>query len=865
MKTNPAARAMVFLLMVLAAASPLPAAVETPTAEQIKFFESKVRPVLAEHCYGCHSEKAEKIKGGLVLDTRDGIRKGGENGPAVVPGDLNKSLLIQAIRYDDEHLAMPPKRGGKGGKLSDAVIADFEQWVRMGAPDPREGKAPVIAKKYDTDSARKWWAFQPARKPAVPQPGAAAAWAWTDIDRFVLAGYEQKKLKPVADADRHALLRRASIDLTGLPPSPELIERFTNDKDPRAFERIVDELLQSPRYGERWGRHWLDVARFAETSGRDLNLVYPEAWRYRDYVVESFDADKPFDQFIREQIAGDLLPDKSDEERARNLIATGFLAIGPKPMNESIARQFAVDQADEQIDAVSQAFLGITIACARCHDHKFDPVTQRDYTALAGIFLSTDTRFGTPGGNQARNASSLIALPASLKVPMPGRRIDPADWRRKSNALQSYIAQRNEELRTRGLAGANLQLTSSGQVRSDGNGPLKGNLTDFDLVRISTIAAQLEAEVSTYYPDGSPRPMIMAVLDKPGPGEPPRRSRGGGGPKKRSGFENVADAPFLIRGDIRKEGERIPRGLPEFLSGGAKPRIAANASGRLELANWIASPRNVLTSRVFVNRVWHWLFGRGLVASVDNFGTTGSPPTNPELLDHLALRFIDQGWSVKKLLREIMLSHVYQLSCDMDETNFAADPDNTLCWRMNQRRMDAESLRDSMLFASGALDLKRRPGSILADVGEGPVGGPRNKVIVEDQIVKANGTYRSLYLPIARNVTAETLAVFDFSDPSTVQGARQITTVPPQSLYLMNSQFVSQQSEILARRVIKGAAGFDERFRLGCLLVWSRPPNAEEAAAARAFLSRQPEPDSEMAWIGVCRALFGAAEFRYLN
>lgn len=848
--------------LILGAAIDATHAQDVTNAEGVKYFETKIRPVLADKCYGCHSEKAEKVKGGLLLDTRAGVRAGGENGPAVVPGDLEKSLLIQAIRYTDPDKAMPPER--KGGKLPDAVIADFEQWVKTGAADPREGAAKVV-KAYDTESAKKWWSFQPVKKPAVPQP-ANTGWAKSDIDRFVLAALEEKNLAPVADADRATLLRRASIDLTGLPPAAELIERFVAQDGPEAFERIIDDMLKSPRFAERWGRHWLDVARFGETSGRDLNLVYPEAWRYRDYVVESFEADKPFDQFILEQLAGDLLPDKSDEERARNLTATGFLAMGPKPMNESIARQFAVDQADEQIDATSQAFLGVTIACARCHDHKFDPVSQRDYTGLAGIFLSTETRFGTPGGNQARNASSLIEMPSTLKVPMPGRRIEPADWQRKSNAMLYYIQQRNEELKARGLASENLKLAESGKVSFDvDGGPRKGALTDFDLVRISTIAAQLEAEVSIYYPDGSPRPMVMAVLDKPGSGQPPNRIRGGGGPKKRSGFENIADAPFFVRGDIRKAGETVPRGVPEFLSGGEKLKIAVNTSGRLELARWIASPRNALTARVFVNRVWYWLTGRGIVSSVDNFGSSGSPPSNPALLDFLATRFVDEGWSVKKLIREIMLSRVYQLSSEMNETNFSADPDNTLCWRANQRRMDAESLRDSMLAASGVLDLTRRPGSVLADVGEGPVGGPRNHVIVEDQIISANGNFRALYLPIARNVTAETLAVFDFPDPAVVLGVRQVTTVPPQSLYLMNSEFVTQQAEALARRVMKSGADFEARFRLACQLVWSRAPRDDEARAAGQYMDQQPDPASESAWASVCRALFGAAEFRYLN
>lgn len=851
-------------------------ATETLTQEQTNFFESKIRPVLADNCYKCHSQKAEKVKGGLMLDTREGIRTGGENGPAVVPGDLEKSLLIQAVRYTDPDREMPPK--AKGGKLPDNVIADLEQWVKMGAPDPRDGAPAKIAKRYDTEASKKWWAYQPIQKPEVPRP-KDAAWAHGDIDRFILAELEAKGLKPVADADNYTLVRRIYFDLAGLPPTAEEVDGFVKEatQDQKAaIAKLVDQLLKSPRYGERWGRHWLDVARYSETCGRDLNLVFPEAWRYRDYVVAAFDEDKPFDQFIKEQIAGDLLPDKSDEERAKNLTATGFLAIGPKPINEAVARQFALDQADEQIDSTSQAFLGVTIACARCHDHKFDPISQRDYTAMAGIFLSTETRFGTPGGNQNRNASTLIELPSWLKVPMANRHIDPALWRKKYTAMQDYLQQRDDELSARGLMGAGLKADVKGKVmQQNGQAPRKGHLTDFELVRVTTIAAQLNAEVSTFNPDGSAKPMIMAVLDRPTtPPGPRRNGMTGGGPKRRSGFEMIADSPLFIRGDKEKPRDPVPRGLPTFLSHDYKAPIPSNTSGRLQLANWIASPENTLTSRVIVNRVWHWLFGRGIVSSPDNFGTTSNPPSHPALLDDLATKFVAEGWSIKKLIREIMLSRAYQLSSENNETDFTANPDNSLVWRMNQRRLDAESIRDAMIDASGDLDLTRRVGSLLADVGEGPVGGPRNHVITEDPILKASGNFRSLYLPIARGATVETLAVFDFADPSAVVGARETTTVPPQALYLMNNPFVHEKAAHLADRLLKSIPAsnepvdskFDERFRLGCMLVWARPPYPDETKAAREYAAKSSASGKpEDLWSSICRSLFAAAEFRYLN
>ena len=843
---------------------------QPPTAEEIEFFEKSIRPVLVESCYECHSEKAQKIKGELLLDTREGIRKGGENGPAVVPGDLEKSLLIEAIRYKNAALSMPPN--SKGGKLPDSVLADFERWVKMGAPDPRESTAKKVA-KHDTGLGKKWWSYQPVQKPAVPQP-KDATWARSDIDRFILAGLEGKGLKPAVDADAHTLLRRIYMDLTGLPPSPEAIESFTQNpgKDLQsAIATVVDRLSQSPQYGERWGRHWLDVARYAETSGRDANVVFPEAWRYRDYVVGAFDEDKPFDQFIREQLAGDLLPDKSDEERAKNLIATGFLSVGPKSLNETIARKFATDLADEQIDATSQAFLGVTIACARCHDHKSEPISQRDYTALAGIFLSTDTRFGSPGGVRGRNITPMIEMPATLKIPMVERHMDPSLWQQKTRQLTALKQRFKAEMAIRRKAGSGPEAAASAKGLKQGAGsPVGTTMTDYEMVRLSTRIKQLQVDVSAFNADGSPKPRLMGVLDRNAASS--GRSGPRVGPKSRTGFENIGDAPLFARGGIDKEGEKVARGFPEFLSHGVKASINSDTSGRLELANWIASPQNPLTSRVIVNRVWHWLFGRGIVASVDNFGTTGCQPSHAALLDHLATRFTEQGWSVKKLIREIMLSRAYQLSCAHDESSFRADPDNILVWRMNQRRLDAECMRDAMLASSGALDFKRQIGSLLAQVGDGPVGGSRFSVITEDVIIKTNGKFRSLYLPIARNAPPDTLSIFDFPDPAVVLGARETTTAPPQALFLMNSKFVEEQSAHFAARIWKAVPPgsstedrFDERFKLACLLAWARPPDAEELKAAREFMSRQPASQSEAALVAVCRALFGSAEFRYLN
>ena len=818
----------------------------------IAFFESKIRPVLADKCYACHSANAEKLKGDLLLDTREGIRRGGESGPAVVPGNLEKSLLISAIRYHDKDTAMPPKN--KGGKLPDAVIADFEQWVRDGAPDPRDGSTKVT-KTYNTGSAKTWWSYQPVTKPAVPML-ADKSWPRTDIDRFILAKLEERSLKPAADADAATLLRRVYFDLTGLPPSPEFIESFTNrSHEPfMTYEALVDDLLSTPAFAQRWARHWLDVARYAETSGRDVNVVFPEAWRYRDYVIDAFARDVPFDRFIREQIAGDLLPDTGDADRARLLTATGFLAIGPKSLNETNPRQFAVDQADEQIDAVSQAFMGVTIACARCHDHKFDPVSQRDYTALAGIFLSTDTRFGTPGGVQARNASTLITVPDTAHLAVVNRRMDPNVWRQKSNRLASIEQQRDQALRER----------AGGKVRGEiqGGTSSTARLTGFDIVRLITNAKQIEMEIGAYREDGKLIPKLMGVLDKPVTTSVNNRRRQQAGSQKSSGFDTIADSPLFTRGDITKERDKVPRGLPNFLARGNDCKIAATTSGRLELANWIASPQNPLTARVIVNRVWHWLFGRGLVTSMDNFGSTGGTPSHPELLDHLATRFIDQGWSIKKLIREIVISRIYQQTSGGIQQR-QEDPDNTLLSHANLRPLDAESMRDAMLAASGALDLKPQIGSLIALAGDGPVGGERVQAIDEGSIAKANGSFRSIYLPVARNVVPDTLAIFDFADPSSVVGARQTTIVPAQALYLMNNDFVNEQSQKLAGRLLAAPEG--ERITLAFLRVFGRGPNADEFASVQKFLVSNPASAPKEIWTRICRSMFAAVDFRFLR
>ncbi|HEV7405263.1 MAG TPA: DUF1553 domain-containing protein [Chthoniobacteraceae bacterium] len=882
-------------------ASPAPAATPKPAppaaanqpapTDGIAFFEKNIRPVLADKCYQCHAADAEKIKGGLVLDTREGIRRGGENGPAVVPGNLKASLLIEAIHYDNKDSAMPPKKAG--GKLSDEVIRDFEKWVQMGAPDPREGTAKLAAKQDTSKAAKDWWAWQPPKKAPVPQV-KDAAWPKSDIDRLLLAPLEAKGLKPVADAEKLTLLRRVFFDLTGLPPSTRDADAFMKDSSPDAFSKVVDRLLASPQFGEKWGRHWLDVARYAESTGKDINLAYPDAWRYRDYVIAAFNKDKPYNQFLREQLAGDLLPAGNDKQRAEQLVATGFLALGTKSVNQANARQFALDLADEQIDTVSQAFLGVTAACARCHDHKFDPIPQKDYYALAGIFLSTDTHYGTFFAAQNRSATELIELPRGAGAPVLPRVLTPQERGQKQAELDKLLKETNEmaEATFKPAAGANRNP--------------KGQLAL--LFRMNQIGL-LESELGSFGSDGKMRPLAMGVLDQPAHLKE-GRTRGRSTPSyenstpdqaiasrflERDGrfarppeFRVVNESPVFERGDVTKPGGKVPRGFLSVLTHQPPPAIPASSSGRRELADWMLADSNPLTARVMVNRVWQWMFGQGLVTSPDNFGTTGSLPSNQALLDTLAVKFREGGWSVKKLVREIALSRAYQLSSTFDETNFAADPENALVWRMSKRRLDAESIRDAALAISGQLDLRPPLGSPVAERGNGPIGQFKQfpgAGVPEDVLVEsgARTNARSVYLPIAREMLPDALAVFDFAEPGFVTGNRETTNVPSQALFLLNSPFIATAAQKLGERLTaanSGAASLDQRVQLAYWLVLCRAPSETERQTALNFFANFPSGTSAgdvrpvstaalapttAAWTSFCRVLLASADFRFLN
>ena len=788
-----------------------PPAKEAAMPEQIAFFEKSIRPVLVKECYSCHAATAEKIRGGLTLDSREGIRRGGDTGPAVVPGDLRQSLIVKALRHAQDNLKMPPKK-----KLGDDVVADFEKWIAMGAPDPREGTVKTARAEIDLEKGRQFWSFQPVE---ATQPPAVkdAAWSRSEIDRYLLSELEQKGLRPAPDADPRTLLRRVYFDLTGLPPTPEEVETFVREyaaKPQAAFARVVDELLALPTFGERWGRHWLDVARYAESSGRTINFAYPHAWRYRDYVIDAFNKDKPYDQFIREQLAGDLLTPRDDREKAEFLIATGFLAIGPKSHDTSPRNreQFMMDLADEQVDVTFQAFQGLTVACARCHDHKFDPIPQKDYYAVAGIFRSTQTCYGTIQVFLNNFPSPTLPLPRDGGVTM---HLEPLTPERRAS-LEKQIADTRSQM---------------SQIQMGQNAFLQ---RIFMQSRITTVQSQL----NQYDSDGTPKPVAVGVREGMRP----------------------ADSRLYLRGELSQPSETVRRGFPQVLTA-EQPNIT-RGSGRKELADWIASRDNPLTARVMANRIWLHLTGRGLVPTPDNFGASGQPASHPALLDHLAARFADEGWSVKKLIRSIVLSRAYQLSAQFDEKNFEADPDNVLLWRMPKRRLEAEAIRDTMLAVAGRLDLSPPKGSTVARNGEGNVGGFFRRGPGGGP--PAPETYRTVYLSVVRDGLPEILTLFDFPDPSLILGERATTTVPAQSLYLMNNPFVIQQAEAMADRLLADKGDDSSRVKRAYQMCFARTPTATELKGAQQFLTEYSQKQQSRAtWTAFCQALFATAEFSH--
>ncbi|WP_438811140.1 PSD1 and planctomycete cytochrome C domain-containing protein [Rhodopirellula halodulae] len=789
------------------------------TPEQMEFFENKIRPVLVRECYECHSAESGKTRGGLRLDTRIGLLQGGESGPSVVPGHPEDSPFWDAITYSGWE--MPPR-----GKLPDNVLADFKVWIEMGMPDPRVREAVVVESTMDVEAGRDHWAFQSLKQPTVPEV-KDSGWAKDDLDRFVQSKLESNGLSPAEEADAATLLRRLSFDLIGLPPTPDEVQQFldamADDRETAVAEK-VDELLDSPRFGERWGRHWMDVARYAESCGNSTNNTFPHAWRYRDYVIDSFNDDTPYDRFIAEQVAGDLLPAKTDQQWQENLIATGFLALGTKNLIERNPRQVTADIVDEQIDTVSKAFLGLTVACARCHDHKLDPIPTADYYAMAGIFLSTNTYYGTASGIQNRNASDLLKLPIADATSV-GRTYSESDLEGLKERQQSLRSQMFDAVRDR---------ENSSQQQT--------------LIRLRAQLAQIQGVLAEVNDDGTPKSLAMGVQEA-------------------SDFQN---APVLVRGDVETPAQEVPRGFIQVLPHSEAYQIPDDSSGRMELAKWLADEENPLTARVMVNRIWLHLFGEGIVATPNNWGLTGQEPTHPELLDHLAIRFMDNGWSVKSMIRDIVLSRTYQMSSRMNEDHYEIDPENRLLWRASPRQLDAESLRDAILAIGGSLDLQRPLGSPVARFGNNRVGRT-----LDASLMDGLDDHRSVYLPILRDALPRSLSLFDFADPSMSNAKRDVSNVPTQALYLMNDSFVIDNAKQLARRLINDNGNVREGVMHAFLAIYGRPPTRQEIQSSLEFFSRfrdtstrrfrRGSTPSDLALTAFCQALIASAEFRSLN
>ena len=781
--------------MSIVTSSPLqaeePAHPDKPSAEAIEYFEKHVRPLLVGKCYNCHSAD-NKAAGGLRVDDRNGLLQGGGRGPAVVPGAIEKSVLLKAISHTDEKLKMPPEF-----KLEDGEIAILTKWVQDGAAWPSlEIPANLLKDDAEYDKLRQsHWAWQPLKSVTVPEV-RDTAWARSDVDRFVLAKLESESLAPVADADRSSLLRRITYDLTGLPPTPEEQRAFLNDTSPQAYELVVDRLLQSTAFGERWGRHWLDIARFGESTGSARNLPYPNAWRYRDYVIDALNKDKPYDQFVREQIAGDLLPYESEEQHREQNIATGFLAIGVKDVNQRFKVRFTMDNIDEQIDTFSQAFLGLTVSCARCHDHKFDPISTKEYYGIAGIFHSTDLCAGVRnkmgGGGLDYYDPSMLLILSKTSQPGPEHEAKVAAAKKAADdAKAEFEALRDSE---------------------EGSKPAPNGRPKRQVARRKW--NRLQGEYTALTDPAATGDVALGLREA----------------------KQIGDTEVRIRGEAEKLGPVVPRGFLKAVTYPGQPVIPADKSGRLELAQWITSPQNPLTSRVIVNRVWQHLFGNGLVKSVDNFGVTGDTPSHPELLDFLATKFVQDGWSVKHLVRSLALTRAYQLGSAATEEHLTRDPANRLVWRHSPRRLDAEELRDSILMASNTLDRQPPKGSAAQAlrVIELRNNGPESQQLTE---IANHSKARSVYLPLLRTLVPGSLEVFDFADQGLVSGQRETTTVPTQSLYLLNDTLVRKNSLSFAESLLTRSE-IDDRVRVeqAYSVTVGRTPTTQEVDRALAFV-----------------------------
>jgi hypothetical protein len=805
-----------------------------PSPEAIAFFESKVRPVLAENCFNCHGTK--KQRGGLRLDGRAAALAGGDRGPALVPGRADKSLLLKAVRHEDD-LKMPPSK-----KLPREQVAVLTRWVQMGAPWPgaeaAAPTAPVRGAHKISDKDRAHWAFQPVRRPAVPAV-KDGAWGRNPVDAFLLARLEAKGLRPSPPATRRELIRRACYDLTGLPPTPGQVEAFVADSRPDAYERLVDRLLESPHYGEKWGRHWLDLVRFAETNSYERDNPKPHAWRYRDYVVRAFNADKPYNRFVREQLAGDELPDHD----ADALIATGYYRLGIWDDEPTDREQARYDGLDDLVATTGQVFLGLTFDCARCHDHKIDPVPQKDYYGLLAFFHNVNHyRNGGPTDEAPLPTTAEAAqLFAARTRDLERRR---QELKAELTALESEF---NRRIDRNSVGGADRRDPVVFRKLIDKEGPRVLGAERFGQYRA------LRRKLAALKREKPPGEMALCVTEA---------------------GRQAPDTFVLLRGNPHVKGERVEPAFPTIF-GGQRPTIptplpGARTTGRRRvLADWIASPDNRLTARVLANRVWQYHFGRGIVRSPNNFGLQGDHPTHPELLDWLATELVVNGWRLKPLHRLLMTSSAYRMSSRGDAEALKADPANDLFWRFDMRRLTAEEIRDSILLLTGSLNMKMYGPGVYPEIpkevlaGQSMPGRGWGKSPPEEQ------NRRSVYVHVKRSLLTPILESFDVAETDRSAPVRFVTTQPTQALAMLNSDFLNRQAEALAARLRREAgADVSKQVRLALTLATSRPAADDEVRRGVALIESlrakdRATPDVALKYF--CLVVLNLNEFGYLD
>ena len=905
-------------------------------AKNMEFFEKKVRPLLLEHCSKCHSSQEKKTKGGLDLDTRESTLQGGDTKAAIVPGKPTESLLIQSIGYNSD-IKMPPK-----GKLSEQAIADLTEWVKMGAPDPRTKTAAKKNSNGNISNAADWWSFQPMKKdfPSLANLPKES----NPIDYFILEKLKGAGIAPAKEASRTVLIRRLYLDLVGLPPTPEKILAFENDTSVNAYEKLVDELLQSPHFGERWARHWLDVVRFAQSSGGGRTAVFPDAWRYRDYVIQSFQKDKSFQNFIHEQIAGDLLEAKTNSEREANLVATGFLAMGPTNFERQDKKILEMDVVDEQLDTIGKAFMGMTIGCSRCHDHKFDPIPTKDYYSMAGIFKSTKTLIHDnvsrwvdrqlpmdPEDEKklADHNNAIARLEQQIKASKGGKPskakilaladiegivVDDSQAKKVGNWTISTFknhfigegyshddnADKGEkticftpEIKTTGkydvylayvegtnraenvpvtifhaegekVVHVNMQKAPDieGRFIHLGQFKFENSGQGFVLVSNTGTKGHVVADAVQFLPTDQNNKIVKSKIATAETKSDVKQLEGqlkelkSKSPTKVVAMgvdeeKKIGDINICIRGNVHTPGAIAPRGFIQAVKVENPPKIPNNQSGRKEFAQWLGDSTNSLTHRVYVNRIWHWLFGSGLVRTTDNFGTTGETPSHPELLDFLTTEFIRNNYSTKKMIRLMVTSKTYRQSSENSSADI--DTDNRLFGKMNRKRLEAEVIRDSMLSVSNRLDLTNGGANMPANLST-------------EYGYKFTDTRRSIYTPVFRNTLPELFEVFDFPDPNLVIGKRNVSTIAPQALYLMNNPFVIAESQAAAKELLQIPDFNDyQRAERMYLIVIGRHPTGLEKEKILKFLASDGKRSPQESWALLFQAMFSTLDFRYYH